>query len=93
MRETSVANRVTVPDNNSDILDKTRMLQTENQREQLARSSDQPAMITTTDDAFGPLKHKPLSSDFCILCTHEELQTDPSIAATRRKQLRLLIIH
>ena len=50
-------------------------------------------MITTTDDDFEPLKQQPLPSDFCIPCTPEELQTDPNIAATRRKQLRLLTIH
>ena len=93
LRETSVANRVPVPDNNSDLLDKTLMLQTENQREQSVKSSDQPSMITTTDDDFEPLKQQPLPSNFCIPCTPEELQTDPNIAATRRKQLRLLTIH
>ena len=93
MRETSVANRVTVPDKNSTLLNKTPMAQTENQREQSVQSGNQPALIPTTDDDSEPLKQKPLPSDFCIPCTPEELQTDPNIAATRRKQLRLLTIH
>ena len=54
---------------------------------------EQSTTIPYSSNDFAPIKKTPLSSKFCIPCTPEELQEDPSIAATRRKQLRLLTIH
>ena len=55
-------------------------------------SHDKTRELSSRGD-FVPIRSTPHSSNFCLPCTSQEIVEDPSILATRRKQLRLLTIH
>ena len=57
------------------------------------KAREQSSSIDFDDPTFAPISTIPTTSEFCIPCTPSVPVEDPSIATTRRKQLRLLTIH